>query len=90
MALYLISYDLHKVRNYDKLIAALEQSGATKALLSVWFADLAGPATGIRDALRQHIDSDDSLVVVELKPGSQWATVKAPAAAKWLKENIKP
>lgn len=90
MAKFIISYDLHKVRDYSKLIAQLKTWGATKALESTWLLDLNSTAIALRDTLKATIDGDDSLVIVELKPGSGWATLNAKAAAAWLKLHILP
>lgn len=88
MAKFIASYDLHKVRDYSKLIELLKSWGACKALESTWLIDRASTAGQIRDALQGMVDSDDSLVVIELKPGSGWGTRNAAAAAKWLQTHI--
>lgn len=74
MPLYLISYDLHKKREYDALIAQLEKWHARRIAYSVWLGNLRGPASIVRDLLRTLVDTDDDMVVIELKPGSEWAT----------------
>lgn len=90
MALYLISYDLHKARNYDPLIAQLRKWGAIRPLLSVWLVSLNGSAKAVRETLQAHVDGDDSIVVVELKQGSDWSTFNAAAAAEWFRANMTP
>lgn len=91
MALYVVSYDLHKVRDYGPLIQALQGAGAIRALESFWLIDIAQTAAGLRDALRALVDDDDSLVVLELKPGSGWATrLPRPGTVEWLRAHVVP
>lgn len=86
---FLITYDLHKVRHYSALLAALRSWGAVPLAKSVWLANLIGPAGVIRDLLERCVDGDDSIAVLELKPGSDWATVNVTKAAnRWLSSNI--
>ncbi|MGO4519010.1 hypothetical protein AB4076_00220 [Dyella sp. 2RAF44] len=91
MSLYVISYDLHKVRHYGPLINALKTAGAVEALESFWLANLAQTAIQVRDAVQSWIDADDSVVVLEIKPGSDWATYLArPVAVNWLHGHVHP
>lgn len=91
MPAYLISYDLRKVRNYDALVKSLRQWSCVSPLKSVWLGQLRGPASTIRDVLRQHMDGDDGLLIVELKQGSDWATYRVnEAASGWLQRNVAP
>ena len=88
---YMISYDLRKIRNYDGLIKLLRGWKCISPLKSLWFGTLNGPTAAIRDLLRTQMDGDDGLVVVELKPGSDWATYSPNEnGAEWLKANITP
>ncbi len=89
MALFMVSYDLHNVRNYGPLTTALTQAGAVKLLESVWLWSVTDTATGVRDALQRFVDGDDSIAVLELKSGSGWATTRArQPGVDWLKRNI--
>jgi len=86
----LISYDLHKVREYKDLYDLLEGWGAVRLLESVWVVTRNDRIGVIRKAVSDTLDSDDSVAVVELKPGSGWASLRARAAGiGWLKKNIK-
>lgn len=76
MPAYMISYDLRKNRNYDGLIKALRDMKCISPLKSVWFGNLNGPASEIRDILLSEMDSDDGLVIVEMKAMAQWATAR--------------
>ena len=89
MALFLITYDLRKQRNYDALLKQLRDWKCVRPALSVWLGVLRGPAKMIRDLLTPLIDSDDGLVVIELKPGSDWATLRAlPGGPEWLRKYL--
>ena len=91
MPLYVISYDFHKERNYTRLYKLLSEWRAVPLLESLWFANLNGTAAGVRDALTKVGDSDDTFAVIELKNGSDWATLKSadPRGIRWLQANIK-
>jgi hypothetical protein len=75
--LYLISYDLKKVRNYPKLYECLNQWKAQRLLESLWLAHLVGPSSTVLQILRNHIDGDDALAVIELPSGIDWTTLRA-------------
>lgn len=91
MAKYLITYDLHKQRRYTALYELLSLWKAVPLLESVWFAQLSGTAEEVRNFLLQTLDADDSLAVIELKPGSDWATRKVDnIATNWLSSHITP
>ena len=78
MARYLISYDLHSRRDYGSLWDALNRLGATRVLASVWVGTLVGPASVISEILSGAIDAEDSLAVVRLSAGGDWATIRPP------------
>ncbi|MCQ1766140.1 hypothetical protein NOJ28_11395 [Neorhizobium galegae] len=91
MPAYMISYDLRKVRNYDALLKALRTMKCISPLKSLWFGTLLGPASEIRKILLQQMDGDDGLVIVELKPGSEWAVAKVNEnGGVWLQQNVSP
>jgi hypothetical protein len=89
---YVLSYDLHKPhRSYDSLYRLLAGWGAVRLSTSLWAANLKGPAEVVRDLMLAHLDNDDSVAVVEIKPGSDWATMRVPpAACAWLSANVTP
>jgi hypothetical protein len=80
MALYLITYDLRKARNYPDLYDLLKYWRAQRLLASVWLAELAGPAHEIRDIIRGTCDADDGIAVIELRTPFEWATIRAEMA----------
>lgn len=72
MALYLISYDLRKKRDYQKLYDALNQYNAVRILESTWcFKRVNINAERLRDYFTQFIDADDGIAVSEV---TDWAT----------------
>lgn len=76
-ALYLMSYDAHLHRDYTKLYELMETWRAERLLESLWLAYLRGPAETIRDFMKEALDGDDSIAVIEVKPGSEWAATRA-------------
>jgi hypothetical protein len=81
----LISYDLHKIRNYQPLWDGLAKIGATRLLESLWVVTVAADVANVRDALAGLADNDDSLVVIELPVGTSWSTRAArPGGVAWL------
>lgn len=89
MALYLITYDNHPPRSYAALYQLMASWQAVKLAESVWLAGLTGTATAVRDAVQNKLQPDDLVAVVELKPGSDWATKGVTAdAANWLSNNV--
>ena len=91
MRRYLITYDLHKVRDYKKLYQLMATWKAVRLTESLWMAVLKGPAGTVRNFVRATLDGDDTVAVVEIKAGSDWATQNAtPAANAWLAANVTP
>lgn len=85
MALFIISYDLRKQRNYQPLYDCLNSWKATRLLESLWLADLVGPASAIRDILRASVDADDGIAVLGLTRGFDWATLNCQTlGTNWL------
>lgn len=89
MAHFVISYDLHRRRDYRDLYQLLESWKAVRLLESVWLADLIGPAETVKELVLKTLDSDDSVAVLELKPGAQWAAAREkPGARAWLMKRL--
>lgn len=87
--LYLISYDAHKDRQYDRLYELMDVWEARPLLDSVWLAQLVGPAEVVRDHIRAALDDDDSVAVIEIAPDAQWATrFCRKVGVRWLEEHI--
>jgi hypothetical protein len=88
MAMYMISYDLRKVRNYEPLWAQLRAWECKRVLESLWLADLRGPAAAIRDILLSHTDGDDGVLVVQLQSDFDWAFARVrQGGASWLQSH---
>lgn len=91
MAQFLITYDLHNHRVYTKLYQLMAGWSAVRLTESNWLANLAGPAEAIRGIVASTLDNDDTVAVLELKLGSDWATLRVkPAANAWLSANMAP
>lgn len=89
MAFYIASYDLHNQRHYQPVWDALTAMGGTRLLESLWVLSSNLTAAQVRDKLRAAADSDDSVAVVELKAGSNWACTRAKDnGVTWLRRNI--
>jgi hypothetical protein len=75
---------------HEGYYGSLQSWGAVRLLESVWVVSVNGGAGAVREELRGVIDSDDSVVVVELKFGSEWSAIRARiAGTDWLTANIR-
>jgi len=92
MSSFLITYDLHKPdRDYSPLYQLMAGWGAIRLTESLWMANLRGPAAVIRDLVVQQVHPRDTVAVVQLQQGTDWAThVAKPAALAWLSNNVTP
>ena len=91
MASFLITYDLHKVRNYNDLYRLLAGWNAVKLSESNWLVSLVGPAKVVRDIVCATVDNDDTVAVLQLEHGADWATSGVvPAASAWLSTYVTP
>ncbi|MBS0254462.1 MAG: hypothetical protein JSS36_04435 [Proteobacteria bacterium] len=89
--LFLITYDNHPPRNYDALYHLMNSWSAVRLAESVWLANLKGPAEAVRDFVQSTMQFNDTVAVIEIKPGSGWATSNVkPASNAWLAANIAP
>lgn len=80
MAVYSITYDLIKTKNYDKLFGGIELiSGGNWArpTASQWLISSTKTSAQVRDYLLGCIDKDDVLFVVEIKSDT-WASWNLP------------
>jgi hypothetical protein len=72
MALFIISYDLRRQRNYEALYAELKKFNAVKILESLYgFNRFNTNAKNMRAYFQQFVDSDDGLIVMEV---SDWSS----------------
>lgn len=85
---YIISYDLHKDRDYDSIHNAIKSYKTyANVLKSLWVIKSDQKATEVRDYLSQHIDGDDSLFVDEIARNAAWRNLH-PDVTDWLKNNL--
>lgn len=89
MSTYIIGYDLNRPhQDYPELIHAIKQfSGWWHHLDSTWIIKSDLSAATIRDQLRQHVDANDELLVIEHQGAAAWVGFNA-AGSKWLKDNL--
>jgi hypothetical protein len=88
---YFITYDLHNRRKYDSLYQLLASWRAVRLTESDWLVTLNGAADVVRDAVLRHLDSDDTVAVIQIAKGSDWATMRVSAAANaFLSNNVAP
>lgn len=88
---FLVSYDLSKPgRNYDDLFKLLRSfSNWAHVLDSVWFVCSNLSTAEVRDKIWAAMDSNDHLLVTNLKHGdSAWYRLD-PEISDWLKSNYK-
>lgn len=89
MSSFLVTYDLHRVRNYAALLPKLRQLGAVSPAESVWLLNYTGGASSLITALRTKADEDDGLFVVQLAPNADWSARETPPEAiDWLIANF--
>jgi hypothetical protein len=92
MATVLIGYDLKKPgQDYSALYEAIKKLGAWwHHLDSIWL--VVGDsltASGVRDGLQAHIDSNDELLVIEVTGDARAWTGFNDSGSTWLKELVR-
>ena len=89
MYLYLISFELHDPRMHPPLWDRLKAMAASRLLESLWLVSSPAPAEQIRDELADAAHPDDCFAVIEMQPGSNWATMRAKTdGISWLSANL--
>ncbi len=87
MALFIISYDLNKTKNYQKLWKELERLDCHRAIESLWLASLNNTSMEILEHFKDFIDDDDSLIVAKTTK-ADLKRFRANAGTKeWLSRN---
>jgi hypothetical protein len=80
---FLVSYDLDKPgQNYARIISALERLGAVRVLLSQWALNSTLTAVELRNQLRPFLDSNDRMLVTEIK---DWAAINLLSSEQFKK-----
>lgn len=85
---YIIIYDLcDPGHDYDSLIRAIKQySRWGKISESAWAVVTTKNSEQIRDNLKQYVDKNDKLMVIQSGRNAAWTL--ACASDQWLKENL--
>ena len=88
---FFITYDLHNRRDYASLYQLLASWKAVRLTQSDWLVTLNGTATVVRDIVLGHLDTDDTVAVIEIPKGADWATMHVSATANaWLSAHVMP
>lgn len=86
MAIYVLSYDLNKEKDYETLYDELKRLDGHRALNSFWLLNLENTAKEVRDHFKRYMDDDDALWVSELT--NNYASKRAKKGTKdWLTAN---
>jgi len=84
LAYFVVSYDLIRNKDYQRIIDELERLGAAKMLLSQWLLDASNTAQEVKDHLTPFVDDDDRLVVIEFSKRPAF-TRMFTTGADWIK-----
>lgn len=93
MAIYSISYDLKRVKNYPLLYGRLQSWGGKRLLLSQWMVGIAVPALTVVQILSQYIDDavrlpSNSLLLEPVNPIPYYLHVKGQVPHHSLKNEF--
>ena len=87
----MIGYDLIKPgKDYADLIDAIKKLSDTwwHCLDSTWIIKTNSSAKELRDALLEHIDGNDRLMVATLSAPAYWTASFSENCKQWLKDNL--
>lgn len=90
MAVHWVNYDLNKSgQDYTKLIEYLKSHESwAKPLKSSFFVKTPLNTSQLVDGIRQHIDSNDAVVAVEVTDQT-WTSYNVPKdVSDWMKANL--
>jgi len=90
MAVHWVNYDLNKSgQNYEKLITYLKSHNSwARPVRNSYFVQTPLSASALRDGIKQHVDSNDVVMVVSVT-SSDWATSNVPAdVTAWLRQHL--
>lgn len=83
MALYFITYDLRKGKDYQKLYDKLNEFNAVRVLESTWcFKRNNTSATSLRDYFKSLIDTDDGLLIDKSETWASYNVENTPNKLK--------
>ena len=81
------SYDLRNKRDYEKLYQAIKKYGIWAHILeSTWAIFTSESAVEIRDNLKNVLDNDDGLFVIQSGTEAAWFNIDC--RNKWLKDYL--
>lgn len=86
MALFNVSYDLVKDKDYARLTAGIKNTVVTwsRPLQSTWLVEWNGTSLELANALLKFMDRDDKIFVTGVKPGTtSWRGIPADVAS-WI------
>lgn len=87
MATYIISYDLRKQKDYQKLIDEIKKyTKWAKILESTWAVVTISSAEEIGKHLKNYMDQDDGLFIMKSGKEAAWSQIICPD--KWLIDNL--
>lgn len=89
MGVYCVSYDLNKAgQDYEGLYGALKEFPDWWHYLdSTWLVSTNESAYAIFDKLHQHLDENDSLLIVQV--GKDYSGWLSEEAWEWIKRNVR-
>lgn len=89
MSCHLVTYDLNKPgQNYNDLYEAIKTfTSWCHCLDSTWIILSELTSEQIRNHISPYIDSNDSLLIVELSGEAAWIGI-SDECSKWLKNNL--
>jgi len=89
MASYFVSYDLNAPgQDYSRLFHYLKSHDTWwHHLDSTWVVVASLSAAELRDGIRNHIDSNDKVLVVKSAGVGSWYGI-AESGSKWLKDHL--
>lgn len=93
MALYSLTYDLVKIKDYERLyeaIIALSNNRYTRPTKSQWIIQSNKSAVQIIDILKGSVDGDDILFIIKIDATQwEWASWNlGTVAANWMKASF--
>ena len=87
MAVYLVSYDLNRRKDYTRLITRIKQSKAySQVLYSQWLVQSDQGSKQVRDDLVRYMDADDAVLVAEMSKTVAWRSlmIDDKAMQQWV------
>lgn len=87
MALFSVTYDLVKDKDYQKLIDRLKELDTVKVQMSQWLLSADNTAEEVKNHLKEYTDEDDRLMVVKFSTRPSF-TKAFIGTNDWLDEHL--